>query len=51
MDSFKKFSENKLTDMCKFFSSLIDECISEKDFLAAIDVWNVFKTHTMGGLS
>ena len=31
MDSFKKFSENKLPDKCKFFSSSKDECISEKD--------------------
>ena len=30
MDSFKKFSENKLPDKCKFFSSLKDKCISEK---------------------
>ena len=30
MDSFEKFSENKLPDKCKFFSSLKDECISEK---------------------
>ena len=29
MDSFKNFSENKLTDRCKFFSSLKDVCISE----------------------
>ena len=29
MDSFKKFSEDKLPDRCKFFSSLKDKCISE----------------------
>ena len=28
MDSFKKFSKNKLPDRCKFFSSLKDKCIS-----------------------
>ena len=28
MDSFEKFSENKLPDRCKFFSSLKDNCIS-----------------------
>ena len=33
MDSFKKFSENRLPDRCKFFSSLKDNCISEKDYL------------------
>ena len=43
MGSFGKFSENKLPDKCKFFSSLKDECISEEDYLKAIDVWNVFK--------
>ena len=30
MDSFKKFSEGKLPDRCKFFSSLKDKCISQK---------------------
>ena len=37
MDSFKKFSENKLPDRCKFFSSL-----------KANNIWNVFKINTMG---
>ena len=32
MNSFKKFSENKLPDKCEFFNSLKDECISEKDY-------------------
>ena len=48
MDSFKKFSENKLPDRCKFFSSLKDECISEKDYLKTNNIWNVFKMNTMG---
>ena len=48
MNSFKKFSGDKLPDKCKFFSSLKDKCIIEKDYLAAIDVWNVFKMNTMG---
>ena len=43
MDSFKKFSENKLPDRCEFYSSLKNESISEKDYLHAINVWNVFK--------
>ena len=42
MDSFKKFSENKLPDRCKLFSSLKDKCISEKDYLKANNIWNVF---------
>ena len=32
MDSFKRFSEDKLPDMCDFDSSLRDQCISEKDY-------------------
>ena len=36
--SFKKFSEDKLHDKCEFYSSLKDECISEKDYLHAINV-------------
>ena len=31
-----------------FFNSLKEECISEKDYLRAIDVWNVFKMNKMG---
>ena len=48
MDSFKKFSEDKLPDRCEFFSSLKDECISEKDYQRAINVWNVFKMNAIG---
>ena len=46
MDRFEKFSEDKVPNKCKFFSSLKDQCIIEKDCLAAIDVWNVFKMNT-----
>ena len=42
------FSEDKLPDRCKFFSSLKDECMSKKDYLKAVDVWNVFKVNAMG---
>ena len=48
MDSFKKFSEDKLPDRCKSFSSLKDECINKKDYFHAIDVWNVFKMNARG---
>ena len=48
MESFEMFSEDKLPDRCTFFSSLKDECISEKYYLKAINVWNVFKMNTMG---
>ena len=48
MDSFKNFSEGKLPGRSKFYSSLKNEWIIEKDYLHAIDVWNVFKMNTMG---
>ena len=48
IDSFEKFSGDKLPGSCKFFGSLKDKCIREKDYLHAIDVWNVFKMNTMG---
>ena len=35
MDSFKKFSDNKLPNRCKFSSSLKNKYISEKDYLNA----------------
>ena len=40
MDSFEKFCEDKLPDMCKFYVYLKDECISERDYLHAINVRN-----------
>ena len=48
IDIFKKFSEDKLPDRSKFYSSLKDECISEKDYLHANNVWNMFKMNAMG---
>ena len=48
MESFKKFSEDKLPDRCKFFSSLKGKSISEKVYLKANNIWNVFKINTMG---
>ena len=48
MDSFKKFSENKLPDKCQFFSSLKGKCISEKYYQGANNVWNTFKMNSMG---
>ena len=47
MDRFKKFFEDKLPVKCKFYSSLKDECISEKDYLHPINIWNVFEINTM----
>ena len=50
MDSFEKFSENKLPDKYKFFSSLKDVCVSEKDYSKPDNIWNVFKINTVGDL-
>ena len=47
MDSFGKFSEDKLSNRCAFFSSLKNECISEKDYSHAINTWNTFKINAM----
>ena len=49
MDSFNKFSDDKVPDRCKIFSSLKDEYISEKDYLHAIDIWIMFKVNTVDG--
>ena len=38
MKSFKTFSEDKLPDKCKFFTSLKDEYVSEKDYSRAINI-------------
>ena len=47
MNSFKKFNETKLPKD-KFFSSLKNECISEKDNEKAKNIWNTFKIKTLG---
>ena len=48
IESFKKCFENKLPDRCEIFSSLKDKYISEKDYLKADNIWNVYKMNTMG---
>ena len=47
MNSFKKFSEDKLPEKSKFFSSLKDEEISEKDFEKDKNIWNTFGMKTL----
>ena len=47
MDNFKKFFHDKVPDRCGYFSSLKDECICEKGYMHAIDVWIMFKMKTM----
>ena len=43
MNSFEKFSEEKLPDKSKFFSSLKDSGINEEQCDRAINVWKMFK--------
>ena len=45
-NSFKKFKESKLPG--KFFSSLKDCRVSEKEYQRASDVWKVFKIKDLG---
>ena len=48
VNSFKKFKDTGLPSKDKFFSSLKNEDISEKDSEKAKDVWNTFKIKTLG---
>ena len=48
MNSFKRFNEDKLPDKSKFFSSLRDCGINEKEYNRAINVWKVFKIKDLG---
>ena len=48
MSPFKKFKENKLPDKCKFFSSLKDCGVNEKEYQKADNVWKVFKIKSWG---
>lgn len=48
IDSFKKVFDGKLSGRGEFYSSLKGECISEKDYSHATDVWFMFKMNTMG---
>ena len=38
-------------DICKFYSSVKDESVSEKDYLHVINVWNTLKKENNGWLS
>ena len=45
---FKINFDDNLPDKCKFYSPLKDKCVSEKDYLHVINVWNAFEMKTMG---
>ena len=48
MNSFKRFNKNKLPDKSKFFSSLKDSKINEKEYERVVNVWKVFKIKNLG---
>ena len=48
MDSFERFSEDKLPDKSTFFSSIKDKHVSKEEYDRAINVWKVFKIKTLG---
>ena len=48
MNSFKRFNESKLLDICEFFSSLKNCGINEKEYQRAINIWEVFKIKHLG---
>ena len=48
MNSFKRFSESKLPDIDKFFSSLKDCGTSKKEYQRADNVWKVFEIKNLG---
>ena len=48
MNSFKNFKENKLPDKSKFFISLNNCGINEKEYQRAINAWKVFEIKNLG---
>ena len=46
--SFKRFFDDRLPERGKFYKSLKDECVSEKDYLHAANAWNMFDLKTVG---
>ena len=48
MNSFKRFSEDKLSNKSTFFSSLKHSGVNEKEYEKAVNVWKVFKLKNFG---
>ena len=48
MNSFKRFSEGELPDKSKFFSSLKDSGVNDKEYKKSVNVWKVFKIKKLG---
>ena len=47
-NSFRKSKESNLPDIDKFFGSLKDCCVSEKEYQRACDAWKRFKIKDLG---
>ena len=48
MSSLKKIKEKELPDKCKFFSSLKDCGVNEKEYQRVDNIWKVFKITNLG---
>ena len=48
MSSFKRFNKDELPNQSKFFSSLKDSGVNEKEYETAVNVWKVFKIKNLG---
>ena len=48
VNSFKIFNEDELSDKSKFFSSLKDNGVNEKEYDTAVNIWKVFKIKNIG---
>ena len=47
MDTFERFSEDKLPDKKRFYKYFKNKHMSEKDYLHSIKIWNKFKKKRM----
>ena len=48
MDNFKRFKEDRLSDIDCFFNSLKDCCVSDKEYQRACNAWKVFGIKNLG---
>ena len=48
MNSFKRFSEDEVPNKSKFFSSLKDSGVNEKEYKKVVNGWKVFKIKSLG---
>ena len=48
MNSFKRFSEDEVPNKSKFFSSLKDSGVIEKEYKKVVNGWKVFKIKSLG---